>query len=605
MKRILFISLILYILLYGCSSEKQSYKGIDGYPLANFGLTANAGADGSMFGNVLQNTGILGEWLLEKDGVNFSIEKDGRKYAFSEFTKKNIERKFPFVRGSYAKLHGVESKLKTLAFCPLKIDNAQMSALPVIMLEAAFTNSGGTTDEFNIVIDYNCDNFAVAANTDLLSNNQIKTNVDLLSDNQIIIPVKIPAKEEKILRIVLAFYDSEWISAKFFNSADEIAQFASENWDELLTNTQDFENHIPESGDKELDNYLRWYMISAVSLTRITKDSQVLTMGYAELNQRDSYWTSWLHLVFYPHLERKMIDESIEYMQPSGKVPTCILPLIEREDDLDINAFFILRAYRYFDFYKDKNALSLWWEPLQRAMNWLVSRDTRGSGAPAQESMWGDWKDVGGIEGRLYSPFSVMTYLAALDKMVEMANVLGDAGAAEKYRSAYEKGYEFLNRDTKDGGMWNGDFYCQIWKDGSVNERLLQDQMIGVFYGVVPKERAEKIVDKLNSNSLTKWGIAETTPYYPAEWGYAPATYHNGAVWPWLSFMDCWARIKMGRKNEAVSLIKRVAKADLVNSHDFSPNEHINSLTGENLGFNIQGWNAGLFGLVYFELNNK
>jgi hypothetical protein len=62
--------------------------------------------------------------------------------------------------------------------------------------------------------------------------------------------------------------------------------------------------------------------------------------------------------------------------------------------------------------------------------------------------------------------------------------------------------------------------------------------------------------------------------------------------------MDCWARLKMGRREEAFSLIKRVAKADLIDSGDWSPNEHINSLTGENLGYHIQGWNAGLFGLV-------
>ena len=48
--------------------------------------------------------------------------------------------------------------------------------------------------------------------------------------------------------------------------------------------------------------------------------------------------------------------------------------------------------------------------------------------------------------------------------------------------------------------------------------------------------------------------------------------------------------------------MKRVAKADLVDSGDWMPNEHINSLTGENLGFKIQGWDAALFGLVNFGL---
>ena len=68
--------------------------------------------------------------------------------------------------------------------------------------------------------------------------------------------------------------------------------------------------------------------------------------------------------------------------------------------------------------------------------------------------------------------------------------------------------------------------------------------------------------------------------------------------------MDCWGRINLGRKAEAIDLIKRVGRADIINSGDWSPNEHINSLTGENLGFHIQGWNSALFGLIYFGLQN-
>ena len=103
---------------------------------------------------------------------------------------------------------------------------------------------------------------------------------------------------------------------------------------------------------------------------------------------------------------------------------------------------------------------------------------------------------------------------------------------------------------------------------------------------------------------MTPYGVAETFPYYDDSFGYPSATYHNGGVWPWVSFMDCWARINMGRQEEAIDIIKKVGRADLVNSGDWSPNEHIYSLTGENLGFHIQGWNAGLFGLVYFGLVN-
>jgi uncharacterized protein (DUF608 family) len=325
-------------------------------------------------------------------------------------------------------------------------------------------------------------------------------------------------------------------------------------------------------------------------------------MGYCELNQRDSYWTSWLHLVLFKELEKKMIEESIEYQQLSGKIPTTILPLIEREDDLDINAFFILRAARYYQLYHNKQELDSYWSALKKAMDWLISRDTNGNGLPVQVSFWGDWKDVDGIDGRMYSPFSGLIYLSALKQMIFLSKEREDKESLKAYETAYKKGFEFINKPVEEGGLWNGRYYCQIWKNGEVNDKLLQDQTIGILFDVVPQEKALKMIASLNEKSRTDYGICETYPYYPADFGYDPGTYHNGAVWPWLSFMDCWARIHVGKEQEAIDLIKKVARADLVVSGDWSPNEHINSQTGENLGYQLQGWNAGLFGLVYFGL---
>lgn len=72
-------------------------------------------------------------------------------------------------------------------------------------------------------------------------------------------------------------------------------------------------------------------------------------------------------------------------------------------------------------------------------MNWLISRDTEKIGLPAQISFWGDWKDVKGIEGRKYSPFTCLIYLSALKEMVYLAEECGDQAGANYYQSAYQK----------------------------------------------------------------------------------------------------------------------------------------------------------------------
>jgi len=115
--------------------------------------------------------------------------------------------------------------------------------------------------------------------------------------------------------------------------------------------------------------------------------------------------------------------------------------------------------------------------------------------------------------------------------------VCGDKEAADEYEEAYGRAYRRVNMDVGEGGLWNGEYYCQIWRDGSVNNRLLQDQTVGILFGVVPDDRAQKIIGALNARSMTPYGVAETFPYYDESFGYLPAVYHNGAVWPWVSFM--------------------------------------------------------------------
>lgn len=583
-----------------------------GYPIANFALTVNVSEQGDMYGQVLQNVGKLGGWLLDRGPVRVELEKDGKKETLSQFKDKDIRRVFPFVEAEYAKSSHISSNIKLKTFCPLAVNDAETSSLPVLMLEMECTNPTRKEETFTIVVkpgneicgQMSSDNdgkrsvasngsFAVAADVDAE-----------WSGNAFRVPVTLKGKEMKAVRIAISLYDSDWISARSFASAGEVVEHACSVWDILETKTEEFSQSIPETGIEDVDTYLRWYMVPAISLTRYNKKGEILTMGYMELNPRDSYWTTWVHLLLYKDAERKMIEECLAAVSPAGKMPTTILPVIEREDDLDINAFLILRAARFYQLYHEKDKLLSYWPVLKKAMDWLISRDTKGKGLPRQVSFWGDWKDVKGVEDREYSPFSALVYLAALKKMMYMGEECGDSVAIEKYEDAYRKGYDIVNKPIEEGGMWNGRYYCQLWKNGSVNDKLLEDQTIGILFDVVPRDKALKIIESLNEMSLTPYGVAETFPYYPKEFGLDPATYHNGAVWPWVNFMDCWARIRLGQKDDAIDIIKRVGRADIIASGDWSANEHINSLTGENLGFHIQGWSAALFGTVYFGLVN-
>jgi|GEM_PF-66267 len=602
-----FVMLLALMACVAAKSDDGSVSG--GYPVANFALTVNVSEEGDMFGRILRNTGKLGGWLQDCGAVNLRVEKNGSSRNLSQFGFRDVKRSFPEVNATYSGSDLISSELKVKTFCPLAVNDEELSSLPVLMVEAECSNPSNLSETFCLTLapdsalcagvsgGKSAEGFSYAAAPGFFAGADVAA---LWDGSELRIPVELKAGEKKKIRMLISFYDPTWVSANRFDSVESQARYAFRMWDVLGEKTRQFSAAIPSTGIEDIDMYLRWYMIPAVSLTRCTADGKILTLGYCELNPRDSYWTTWVHLVLFKDAERRMIEECLEAVTPAGKMPTTILPLIEREDDIDINAFLILRAARYFGYYHDKDLLAKDWPTLKRVMDWLVTRDTEGKGLPRQVSFWGDWKDVGGVSDREYSPFSCLIYLAALKHMMLMGEAVGDTAAVERYRSLFDKGHEVLNRDVKDGGMWNGNYYCQLWKGGEVNDKLLEDQTLGILFGVVPEERAAAIVDALDRMSLTPYGVAETYPYYPAEFGYAPGTYHNGAVWPWVSFMDAWARMRMGRMDSALDVIRRVGHADIVASGDWSANEHINSITGENLGFHIQGWSAALFGTVYF-----
>jgi len=86
------------------------------------------------------------------------------------------------------------------------------------------------------------------------------------------------------------------------NSAQQLSSFVLSNADALEQEHRDFVRVLPTVGDAKTDSSLRWFTQSAVLLTKGAQ-TNVLTMGYVELNQRDSFWTSWLHVKLWPEID--------------------------------------------------------------------------------------------------------------------------------------------------------------------------------------------------------------------------------------------------------------------------------------------------------------
>jgi hypothetical protein len=581
----------------------------DGYPCVNFSLGANISTNGEIFGSLFFNRPQLGEGLDPLGGGRFRFGVAGRMLGASECAMRSVRRAWPFaeVRLGDPRLEGVEIQARVVV--PNALDDAFTGSLPVALAEFVLTNTAGA--ERMVSVSFEAPAFLKESVRALEANGVaglesgknfigwVKPVQGQSSNALSQIDCALAPRGSAVLRFLLGHWEDNWPSSARLTTPGRLADHAARHWNSLFAGSRRLEEKLPRPGDARLDEYLRWYATAGVAMTRVLKDGTALTMGYHELNQRDSYWTTWIHLALWPSLEKRMIQESAWGQRPDGKVPTTLLPLIEREDDIDINCFFILRGLRYARFHQDQEFGRALLPSLLQAADWLASRDGESSGLPQGASYWYDWKDVGGVTGRKYSPYASMLYVAAVGRLAAYCEAIGETASAARLRARADKAAALLHRPISEGGLWNGRYYQQVWRDGRASPQVLQDQVVGILFGVLNPPRSRSVLEALRANE-SPWGCRETYPYHSNSFGYRGGDYHNGGIWPWLNHAHAWALLRLGERDQAFELIRRMGHADLELAGDFIPHEYLDGETGKQAGVPMQGWNAALFGALFF-----
>ena len=85
-----------------------------------------------------------------------------------------------------------------------------------------------------------------------------------------------------------------------------------------------------------------------------------------------------------------------------GGAHRTILPDIIRGDNVDVTSYYIVRAWRHYQWTRSKAALASIYPSLVKAALYLTSRDIYGVGVPAADNstFWADWKDVSYVQNR-------------------------------------------------------------------------------------------------------------------------------------------------------------------------------------------------------------
>jgi len=581
-----------------------------GYPVGNFGIAAEITPNGRVFSRILYNPPVLGSGLEELARGEFMFSCDGVELADTDFENRQVSRLFPEATAAYSDSRMPGLLISASFLAPIKAYDALPCSIPALLADFELANDSDTEKRtsatFKFYLDINPDKITMINSGGFWLIGTAKTKIGFngpiswkginggiqVTCNRIISP-----RSKSKLRFILACHDPAGFYADLCPDIPALAEHISTNWDQFALDRAEFIGLLPRTHDDQVNRYLRWYLAAGILLTRITR-KHVLTMGYCELNQRDSFWTSWPHLVLWPDLERRMIEESAEFQRDNGKIPTTVLSLIDRADDIDINEYFNLRIARYYEWTGDLDFVSGLWPSFKRSMAYLESMDKDHDGYLDQCSYWGDWKDVWGVEGRKAAPHFEFLWLAVLRSAKELAKKLHDTDAAKRYTELYERSCAVINADISDGGLWNGSFYTTLWYDGREDNHVQEDQFVGPLYGVVPRERISSIWKSLEPN-MTDWGVRDTYPYRE-RFSHEGGDYHNGGVWPFLNFADAFARFVTGYPEGGWQILKRVGEWDFEKWGDYMPAEFLNGNTGENDGKPIQAWNADYHAAVLF-----
>jgi hypothetical protein len=588
-----------------------------GYVAGNFGISAQiVTGDHGPITYIKVNPPTLGVWLQNFARGELWLRKAGHTQERLKLTVTEESRLFPEYQATFSGPDGVRASVKI--FAPLGLDSS-IGFLPGLITQIQLNSDhpwkgeiGYTLRKYTVAQSEDDDSRPWPAQVRRIQSDRLsaiirgeaflavdRRNVaDLSADPDsseltVTVPIVV-ARSATAVTFVAGAYSSNGYYAKKAPSAPQLVERLVSHQAELHGALRDFIDALPRSGDAKIDEYLRWYASAGILLTKGTRAGDVLTMGYRELNQRDSFWTSGIHMVFWKDLERQMVLESARGQTAAGQIPTTILPTIDRNDQIDILEYFILRVARDYRWYRDDELLIETWPSIKRGIEYLVGRDIEHVGVPAQISYWADWEEAPFNQGRKYAPHFALLWIAALRAATELAHEICDESAESRYADLANRASEFVNSSYEKGGLWAGTRYLDQWYDGWNPPFTQEDQVVGAYFHVIPPDRLQTIYNTLKASESPRGVIVQ----YPDPAGYRGL--EDAQIWPYLNFVDAAGRYLNSRPEEAESIIHRVGAADLDSNSDDKPGEWINAVTGANEGFEIQGWDADLFSAIYF-----
>jgi hypothetical protein len=211
----------------------------------------------------------------------------------------------------------------------------------------------------------------------------------------------------------------------------------------------------------------------------------------------------------------------------------------------DTTPFWILAFGEYWKQSADTALVRELWPNVRKAFEWSRRADTDGDGLMENTVAGAGALEVGDLQAGIVSDVYLSgVWIAALDRVARMAEVMGEKGMAADARAIRARALKTLEEK-----LWMpeaGQYAFAILEKGAVNGNLTAWPATAMSFDIFDATRGAAMAARLaGSEIMTDWGARPLSAKSPL---FDPLHYNNGAVWP---FVTGWVALAQYRYHDA------------------------------------------------------
>ena len=286
--------------------------------------------------------------------------------------------------------------------------------------------------------------------------------------------------------------------------------------------------------------------------------------GYCGFHTTDiTYHASFGLLALFPELQLGQMRMGAAFQREDGRVHHFFTPDLDHVDNgfdrVDMNNQFVLMVLRDYLYTGDGAYLRDMWPHVIRAMDSIGELDADGDGLPDRDTKRNTY-DAWNFSGT--PAYISILWLAALKAGASLADKVGDADRAAKWRSLLEKGCASL--ETK---LWNGQYY-DLWHCGEErDETLMTDQLDGEWFlrvsgigGFLSDDRVRDVLRLILAENFDPDGglINASCPVGRRTTLYSHKNCQAQAVWTGIGYLTAALCLNVGLSDEAQALVTTI-----------------------------------------------